>query len=151
LPASLNTEFGLHYAVFGAVKFVGYSTFAVYLKKLYHDSDADPLLRGEAHPLLVGAVRTCIGMAVGLAYASLAGGLLFGEVEHHWVYYSGLAPIRVVEWSFLVWLFYDRSFSDRRRLLKTIIFGTIVSYILDLPASLGYLMTGGLCVCYNGQ
>ncbi len=35
MPASINTDIGIHYAAFGAVKLAGYSAYAYYLNKKY--------------------------------------------------------------------------------------------------------------------
>ena len=46
-------------------------------------------------------------------------------------YYAFLLPVRLTEWTFLIWLFFDRSLNDRVRMWKYIAFGTICSYVLD--------------------
>jgi hypothetical protein len=86
-------------------------------------------------------------MAAGAAYFSLwllvpgaaaAGG--FG-------YVGGLIPVRLAEWWLLLWLFYDRELQQRRKGWRTVALATIWSYALDVPAIVGFFVTGGVWIC----
>ena len=129
------------YFGFCAVKFVGYSLAARFISHSYG--------RTDRNAFAVGGVRTLIGMAAGAAYfysnlwqqipgVGNAGGL---------GYLAGLIPVRVAEWWLLLWLFYDRRLSQTRKGWRTVAFATVWSYVLDLPAFIGFFVTGGVWVC----
>ncbi len=90
MPASINTDIGIHYAAFGAVKLAGYSAYAYYLNKKYEM---------ELNPLLVGSTRTLLGIIFGVP----AGLLLTGPI-----FFITLIFLRIIEWFATIWLFYDR-------------------------------------------
>jgi hypothetical protein len=99
--------------------------------------------------LLAGPVRTLIGMAVGGGIAAFermesAYGLdLFDNMAKA---VAGLAALRLVEWWLLLWLFYDRRVSSRRG-WAVVAGGTVWSFILDVPAVIGYIMAAGVWIC----
>src|SRR5262249_25233650 len=104
MPAGIEHPL-LGYASFCAVKFVGYSVAAWVLSRSYK--------RPDRNPVLVGGVRTLIGMAAGAAYFGVAlvlGKAFPGLAQDYggWLYMAGLLPVRMAEWWLLIWLFYDR-------------------------------------------
>ena len=139
MPFGLDNP-AIGYTVFCAIKFAGYSFAADFLARRY--------ARPEHNPVKVGAVRTLIGMVVGAAY--------FGA---HWAvheythggneiaYIIGLAPLRVGEWWFLIWLFFDRKLEHKRRGWWCVGLGVLWSFLLDIPATYGFLAVAGLHVC----
>ena len=129
----------LGYLGFCAVKFVGYSIAARFIARSYR--------RTDHNALLVGGVRTLIGMAAGAAYYELwrlipgmegAGGIGF---------LGGLLPVRLVEWWLLLWLFYDRPLQQGSKDWRVVGLATVWSYALDVPAVIGFFVTGGLWIC----
>jgi len=140
------TEIG--FAVFVGVKFAGYTGAAEALKWAYPQAP---------HGILkVGAARTAIGVAAGLAYGALWLWVLekalvpeVNEVTMLSIYYFALLlPLRVAEWGFTIWLFFDRSFQDRRKVAIWIALGTACSYLLDAIGLFGaFAVPGGFWVC----
>jgi hypothetical protein len=64
--------------------------------------------------------------------------------------YLTLAPLRVLQWGFVVWVFYECRSSPGRlpRLATRALIGTVWSYVLDLPAVvLGISMSGLGLMC----
>jgi hypothetical protein len=138
MPAGVSNPV-IGYLGFCVVKFAGYSLVARFIFRAYQ--------RADRNALVVGGVRTLIGMGAGATYyglwrlipdATAAGGI---------GYLCGLLPVRIVEWWLLLWLFYDRRLQQDRRDWRTVGLATIWSYILDVPAIIGFLITGGLWVC----
>ena len=128
------------YLSFCAIKFVGYSMVASTISDVYG--------REKLSSWKVGGVRTLIGMAVGAAYYAAwqsipEAGMGFGGLG----YLVGLLPLRICEWWFLLWLFYDRSLERRALSWRTVGSATLWSYALDIPALMGFLVTGGLSIC----
>jgi hypothetical protein len=89
MPAGINHPV-LGYASFAAVKFAGYSLAAWAISRSYQ--------RPDRNPLIVGGVRTLIGMATGAAYFGLvlALGKSFGVTAQGnlgvFLYMAGLLP-----------------------------------------------------------
>src|SRR3990172_6969077 len=99
MPAGITNP-ALGYVTFAAVKFTGYSIAALGISRAYST---------RVSPVLVGGVRTVIGLAAGAAYWALT--QLFHESLGRLGipgYLVGLLPIRLLEWWLVVWLFYDR-------------------------------------------
>ena len=59
---------------------------------------------------------------------------------------AGLAVLRLAEWWLLLWLFYDRHLSSRRG-WGVACGGTVWSFILDIPAAIGYIFAAGVWIC----
>jgi hypothetical protein len=56
-------------------------------------------------------------------------------------------PVRVAEWTFLIWLFFDRSL-QRSRLWKYVLLGIVWSYLLDvIGVAAAWVLPGGFWVC----
>ena len=56
------------------------------------------------------------------------------------IYFLLLTTIRIGEWLLIVWYFYDRELYISWKLIKAVLFGTILSYLIDLPVMLGLIM-----------
>lgn len=139
MPASTNTQLGVHYLAFAVVKFAGYSAYGGWLARRY---------RSQQPAWRVGLVRTALGMGFGALYALLVTRAPYGLLDApDLAAYLGLLPVRVVEWSLLVALFFDRRLEQRMLLLEALLAGLLVSCALDLPAMLGFLLTGGMSIC----
>jgi hypothetical protein len=69
-----------------------------------------------------------------------------GLETHNPVYWIGLVPLRVFEWGLLITLFYDRGFSQKAQATRVIVAGIVLSYILDIPAGVGYIICG-ISIC----
>jgi len=124
-------------AYFAAVKLVGYTAAASFIKRRIPDASASPWL--------VGGVRTVIGLGAGIGAAYLASrlGILRSEVG----FYALLAPIRICEWLILLRLFFHRDW-DWSRSLKLAALGTVWSYVLDIPAIMAvFVIPGGAWIC----
>lgn len=131
MPAGIDNP-TIGYIAFCGVKLVGYTMAAHWLSSLHR--------REEHSAWVIGGVRTAIGIVVGAIYYLLCP--LPGVA-----YLAGLFPIRLAEWWFLLWLFYRPRDEKESFDSPAIIVGTVWSYLLDLPATLGLLVTGGFSVC----
>lgn len=138
MPAGINNPV-IGYIGFCAVKFVGYSLAARVVSHWYE--------RQNRNSLVVGGVRTLIGMGAGAAYFGLWRSLPDSAAAGGVGYLAGLLPVRIAEWWLLLWLFYDRKLERRSDDWRTVAVATGWSYILDLPALIGFFVTGGVWVC----
>ena len=128
----------LGFAYFVGVKFAGYTAAAWGLRKLYPDY--------KGGIVKVGAARTGIGMAAGLAYGALW--LFLGTKESTPLYLIALIPIRIAEWLLLLHLFFDERLKDRGRAIKGSVAGTAWSYCLDaIGIGAALVIPGGIWVC----
>jgi hypothetical protein len=133
------------FAYFAAIKAAGYTGASVILKNGYG-------LRNSPKPAvwLVGLTRTGIGIAAGVAYGSL---WIFGLKQllpdtYPAVFYLFLLPVRLAEWSLLIWIFFDRGLRDRNRMWKYARIGTLCSYALDaIAVGAAVVLPGGLWIC----
>jgi hypothetical protein len=125
-------------AAFTAVKLLGYTAAAAVIKKQTPDSSASVWL--------VGGVRTAIGIAVGIGAALAAERL--GMFRSGFPFYLLLAPIRICEWLLLLWLFFRDPKREWAQTLMFAVFGTLWSYVLDIPAILSaFAIPGGFWIC----
>ena len=138
MPAGINHPL-IGYVSFCAIKFAGYSIAGRMLSKSYQCADRSALL--------VGGVRTLIGMAAGASYFFAWQWLPVPLHPGLFIWLAGLAPIRILEWWLLLWLFYDRPLKHFAKDWRCAAFGAVWSYVLDLPALVGFIATGGLWVC----
>ena len=120
---------------FAAIKLTGYSVAGSALNR-WNDVSAP-------HPLAFGGARTLLGLGAGVAYGSLA---LRAGVDHsELLFYLGLLPVRLAEWSAMLWLFYRAS--SRPRSVDALR-GSLWSYCLDIPAILAaFTVPGGFWIC----
>ena len=58
-----------------------------------------------------------------------------------------LVVLRIFEWGFTIFIFYDRKLREKRKMTINIGKGIVVSFILDVPAIFGFMLTGGLWIC----
>jgi hypothetical protein len=127
------------YIGFCAVKFAGYTIAARFISRSYE--------RKGRSEYAIGGVRTLIGMAAGVAYFNLWRLIPGTAAASGFGYMGGLVPVRFGEWWLLVWIFYDRELRQARKNWCTVALATIWSYVLDVPALVGFLVTGGVWVC----
>jgi len=135
------------FAAFAGVKAIGYTAAAAVLKRGYARTSPP-----TANVVTVGLTRTGIGLVAGLIYGGLwilAANRMQNPSDSLGIYYYVLLlPVRLVEWTFLIWLFFDRGLHDRSRLWKYVIFGTICSYVLDVIGVVAaFVLPGGFWVC----
>lgn len=131
------------FAYFVGIKFAGYTAAAYALGKIYPGSRT-----GVAK---AGAVRTAIGVGAGLIY----GGLWLAGLGNHvnenysqYIYLAGLFPIRILEWSLLLHLFFDRGLTDRKKVARVTLGATVWSYCLDaIGVGAAMVIPGGMWVC----
>ena len=136
------------FAYFAGVKAIGYTAASLVFKRGYRQTTPS-----QPNAVSVGLTRTGIGIAAGLAYGGLwifaANAMRVQESEKLAIYYySFLLPVRLAEWTLLIWLFFDHGLHDRGRLWKYVIFGTICSYALDaIGVGAAFVLPGGFWVC----
>ena len=122
-------------AVFTAVKFGGYTLAGRTLNRANHVT--------QPHPAVFGAVRTLVGIVAGVSYAIIT--QKFGIERSGVWYYVDLFPVRQIEWTLMLLLYYRHS--TRRRYVDST-FGTLWSYFLDIPAvALAWIIPGGFWIC----
>lgn len=134
------------FGYFVAVKAAGYCAAAGVLAAKYPQGNTPK--RGW---LLPGLARTAVGVAAGMTYG-LAWYWLSTRVNlSDWAafaFYAGLFPIRLCEWLFLIWLFFDRPLVHRSLDGKAVIGGTFWSYALDAVGVVAaFVIPGGMWVC----
>jgi hypothetical protein len=123
---------------FSVVKFVGYTAAGSWLASRYRSE--------RANPAIFGLVRTLVGIAAGVATIWL--GEQTGIVRAEFLFWACLIPVRMAEWSLVLWWFFERPEPRRGRMLKYAALGTAWSYALDVPAVLFmYYIPGGFWVC----
>jgi hypothetical protein len=91
------------------------------------------------------SVRTVIGLGAGfgVVFAGAHVGILRSELS----FYALLAPIRMCEWLLLLSLFFRPNW-EWLKCLKLAVFGTLWSYVLDIPAALAvFTLPGGAWIC----
>jgi hypothetical protein len=135
----------LGFAYFVGVKFVGYTAAAAVIRRLYPES--------KATIAKVGLTRTLIGIAAGAAY----GGLWYvaykflppaGKEQWDLYYLVGLFPVRIAEWMWLIYLFFNRTLLNRPRAVGIAVGGTVWSYCLDaICIAAAFVIPGGAWIC----
>ncbi|MCP5557939.1 MAG: hypothetical protein H7A55_09330 [Verrucomicrobiaceae bacterium] len=119
---------------FGSIKLAGYC-FAAYMNLLRYQ-------RSPTHWFRIGVTRTLIGLAFGYPYFNWA-----TSACQSLAFMLGLIPIRIIEWLLLIVLFYDRKLKNPPQALGVAVVGTIWSFALDLPATIGFFVVGGFWIC----
>lgn len=135
---------------FAGVKFLGYSAAGLVLERAYPSPAAEPellVLRERPRgPFLFGAVRTLLGIVAGASYAGAW--YLAGAQPTLPAWLLLLLPVRLLEWSVVIWWFFDRRMKHPARLAKHSFYGALWSYALDVPALLAVWVTpGAIWVC----
>jgi hypothetical protein len=138
MPGGLSNPV-VGYLAFSAVKFGGYTFAAWRLNRSYPEQ--------ARNVAAVGGARTGVGMVVGTALGLfLIPLMLFGELGLV-AYYLAFIPVRLVEWWIIILLFYDRHLQTQAKDWRNAGLGTVWSYVLDVPALMGLVATGGLWIC----
>jgi len=123
--------------VFILIKINGYAYFAKYLNALYQQS----------HNIWkVSIVRTLIGLILGFGYNAFFYNLLsvnanrapFGGDDAP-LFFGLMVVLRLIEWSIIVFIFYDRKLINKKYFVKAIVLGAIFSFILDIPILFGLI------------
>jgi hypothetical protein len=131
------------FAYFVGIKFAGYTAAALAIRKFYPD------FKGKIAK--VGGVRTAIGIGAGLAYGGIwwAGtSLSHSQDPSMFLYFLGLLPVRIAEWMWLMYLFFDRGWIDPQKAFKVIAGGAAWSYFLDaIGVAAALVIPGGIWVC----
>jgi hypothetical protein len=130
------------YLAFGAVKFAGYSLAAWRMNHSYPEP--------RANVGLVGLSRTIIGMVFGAGLGLVVVPLiLLSDIgaPGFVISYLLLVPVRLLEWWILILIFYDRQMKMRSKDWGWAGLGTGWSFVLDIPALVGFFVTGGLWIC----
>jgi hypothetical protein len=128
----------LGFVYFAGVKLAGYTLAGEGLRRVYRAE--------KPKALLFGVARTALGVAAGVAFASIA--LRGGVDRSEAFYYVLLAPVRLAEWIFILWLFFDRRPASVGRLLGLAALGSLWSYVLDAPAIFAaFALPGGVWIC----
>lgn len=129
------------YATFATIKVVGYCTLTFVMDRVYK----------KPFWLFIpaGISRTLIGLVFSGIYGLMAGlflgvtGLLISAP----LFLLGLLLVRLVEWWLVVWLFYDRSLTEKSKDWIWAAVGASWSFVLDIPAFLGLIAKSGLFIC----
>ncbi len=137
MPGAVPDPLGI--AVFGAIKLAGYSFFSIYLNHLFPER--------KRNFVFVGAVRTVIGFVFGtvVGFAGLIAFLSTGTPGLI-AYVLALIPLRFLEWLIIVRGLYGVS-RDDPNWLRSLVSGIICSFLLDVPALVGFFSTGGFWIC----
>ncbi len=138
----------LGFAYFAGVKFIGYTGAAWALARSYEAKDTNILK--------VGLARTALGLAAGAAYGGsfiwLAKyvrvlGAQSGDVSTV-LYFGGLIPVRLAEWSFIIWYFFQRGKPNPGPLLGKSSIGVVWSFVLDaIGIFAAFVIPGGVWIC----
>lgn len=133
----------LGYLAFTAVKAIGYTGAAFFINWK---------LQSHVFALKVGVVRLLIGMFFGVGvwgaiWLLREFGIHSGNKIIVFTYIALLAPVRFFEWHILFNLFYKKYYSSSQHKFLWLLFGTILSYVLDIPAAIGWFQTSGFWVC----
>ena len=138
----------LGFAYFAGVKFIGYTGAVWALARSYQAK--------ETSILKVGAARTALGLVAGAAY----GGLFFllardgSFIERNSgpiagiLYFGGLIPVRLAEWSFIIWYFFRRGKPNPGPWIGKSWLGVAWSFVLDTVGIFTAIaVPGGVWIC----
>jgi len=131
------------FVAFVGVKFIGYTAAAKVLQRTY--------VAPQVSVFKVGSARTALGIAAGLAYGGIwmfATRNVVGAGPSMLWYFLGLVPVRMGEWSLILWAFFDKKDPDWKRLLTFAGLGSLWSYGLDaIGMGAALVIPGGIWVC----
>lgn len=131
-----GSALGLVY--FATVKMAGYTAAGYQFRRMLRAS--------KPNAFAFGAVRTGLGLAVGVSFASLA--LWLGLQKSEVIYYLALFPVRLAEWLLVLWWFFARAGLRGGRWASYALLGSAWSYLLDVPAILAmFVIPGGAWIC----
>jgi hypothetical protein len=153
--AGVFEDFEPGYLIFVGVKLVGYSIAGYALNRAYANL--------KRHFLVVGLVRTLIGLAIGSVFGWMTFTLenfvqprserepkIWGLEDDELgmtFYFVALALIRLFEWRAVIWLFYDRQSKQPKKDWLLASCGVAWSFALDVPAIIGVISVSGIHVC----
>ena len=134
------------FLAFTGVKFAGYTAAAELLNRAYGSSRSS---------WKVGLARTGIGLAFGITFGAISifvSGLVNIDKWPDWagasLFFGSLVPIRLVEWSLLIHIFFDRGLVQRVKALKLSGLGILWSFALDaVGLAFAWVVPGGFWVC----
>lgn len=133
----------LGFSAFVAVKLVGYTAGAKLLQRAYNTP--------QVGAYKVGSARTVLGLVAGLAYGGVwwvATRNVTGAGPSLFWYFLGLVPVRLGEWSLILWIFFDRGSANGTKRLALASLGSLWSYALDaLGIGAALVIPGGMWVC----
>jgi hypothetical protein len=137
----------LAFASFACVKFAGYVAAASALNLSYRSK--------ENSVWKVGAARTALGLVAGAAYGGVFIWLMTSVAAHgddsarpFILYFGGLVPVRLAEWSLIIWYFYQRAKPNSFLLLRNSAVGIIWSFVLDAVGVFALsVVPGGRWIC----
>ena len=137
MPGGLSEPLGL--LAFPAIKVAGYTAYAFYLNRLFPHS--------KQNVLLIGVLRMLVGLAFGTALAFVSFPFVFVFGIGLFIYVIGLIPVRLLEWYIIIKGFYTRHGTEGEGIQKPMWFGVLTSFLLDIPALLGLVMSAGFWIC----
>ena len=131
-------------SIYAAIKTLGYSLFAKYLNWLYGTKN---------NIWKVGSIRTVMGIVLGVLHNGICLSVLNVTMgrsplggEDTALYFFLLILLRVLEWSIIVFFFYDRKLKKKGSLMLAILLGILCSFILDIPFILGvFVVASSIC------
>jgi len=130
---------GVGVLAFAGVKFAGYTSAGYLLRRAYNTD--------SPNPFYFGAVRTALGIAVGVSFATLIHKFL-GVESSDSVFFMALLPIRFGEWFFVILLFFGKDRDIGFKIIGLSILGVLWSYLLDFPAIFAaFYVPGGWWIC----
>lgn len=133
MPAGIEFDAVQSYAAMAGVKFVGYSLAGLYLNRLCQEV--------KHNFLVVGAGRTLLGILFGICVGIVGFWALDLAI---YIFLLALIPVRLLEWWITIRVFYGQ---DAINVPRYIALGTVWSFVLDIPAVMGFIATGGLWIC----
>jgi len=136
MPGGIGEPLGL--LAFPAIKFAGYTAYAVYLNHVFPR---------QRNVFGVGASRTVVGLVFGTLLALVSFPFAFIGGVGFLIYLVGLVPVRLVEWYVIIKSFYVVAGDDPPDLKRPMWLGVLVSFLLDIPAVVGLVTAGGFWIC----
>ncbi|HMO79241.1 MAG TPA: hypothetical protein PKD24_00480 [Pyrinomonadaceae bacterium] len=138
MPGGLSEPLGL--LAFPAIKFAGYTAFAIYLNRKFPDK--------PRNIFLVGVSRMLLGLAFGTALAFLSFPFVIVFGVGLLIYVLGLIPVRIFEWWLLIKGFYSpREPLKFAEVKDSVILGVVTSFVLDIPALFGLVYAADFWIC----
>jgi hypothetical protein len=136
VPGGIGEPLGL--LAFPAIKFAGYTAYAVYLNRVFPR---------QRNVFAVGASRMVLGLAFGTILAMLSFPFAFIGGVGLLIYLIGLVPVRLLEWYIILKGFYIVAGDDFPDLKRPMWIGVLVSFLLDIPALIGLVTATGFWIC----
>lgn len=136
MPGGIGEPLGL--LAFPAIKFAGYTAYAVYLNRVFPR---------QRNVFAVGASRMVLGLAFGTILAMLSFPFAFIGGVGLLIYLIGLVPVRLLEWYIILKGFYIVAGDDFPDLKRPMWIGVLVSFLLDIPALIGLVTATGFWIC----